>query len=235
MTSLPVANLADDHLGVKWRANGVTAGHFDADFSSALSVGVVGVFGANLTGSANWRIRLSAVSAGGAELLDTGQAAMDVAEGYGQAVHVLAAEIDARYLRIEFDDPGLATIGCFEIGAAWAGPVWQPARNYAYEASAGWVDPSTRSRSRGGQVYVDRRAAYRVAELQFRGLTRAELFASAFELDRVGIAASVLLVPDPDGPYRNREAILGTVAEVTPATRTAYDVFAKSWRIEERR
>jgi hypothetical protein len=235
VVSLPVANLADDHLAVKWRGNGVTAAYVDADFGSALPVGVVGVFGSNFTGTATWRILLSAVAAGAGELLDTGVMAMNVAAGYGQAVHMLAAEISARYLRLEFDDPGLASLGYFEIGAAWAGPVWQPARNYAYEASAGWVDPSARTKSRGGQVYVDRRAAYRVAELQFRGLTRAELFNSAFEIDRVGIASNVLLVPDPDGSYLNREAILGTVAEVTPATRTAHDVFAKTWRIEERR
>ena len=235
VATLPLAEIVSPHLSDKWQTDGATSAYLAADFGAVVAIGVVGLFGTNLSASATWRIRLSAIAPGGGELLDTGVVSMGVVAGYGQAVHVLSSAVNARYLRIDLDDPD-STAGFLQVGAAWAGPLWQPARNFAYGAAAGWRDDSVVSRSKGGQAYVDLRPRYRVAEVEFRFLTEAEAFEGAFEIDRlVGLAGNLLLVPDPGGPWQNRQALLGRLVDATEVQNAALKVFAKRYRLEERR
>ncbi len=235
VATLPLANVADPHLATKWRTTTTTA-FMAADWGAVQEIGVVGLFGSNFTAAATWRIRLSAVAAGAGELLDTGVVAAGVAAGYGQAVHVLAAAVNARYLRIDLADSGLAALGYFQIGAAWAGRLWTPERNFRYGAAPGWRDPSVKTLSRGGQAYVDLRDRIRAIEFELPALTEAELLDAAFEIDRVaGVGGNILFVPDPGAATQNRRAILGTLDAVEAAPMIAHDRFAHRYVVAERR
>lgn len=232
--ALPVENLINDHLAVKWRAQGAANQDIDLDFGSPLSIGAVGLFGTNLTAAATWRITMSTASQSGTDIHDSGTIPAAVVAGYGQAVHVLVADTSARYLRIRLDDAGNPD-GYVEAGLLFAGPLFRPQRNFSYGRAHGLVDPSVRSKSKGGQLYVDLRDKYRVQEFELRGLTEAEVHSDALEMDRIlGVSGNLLFVPDYESAFKNYDAIFGPISDATPPVHTRKPVFAKRYRIEER-
>lgn len=235
VSTLPLSNLQDDHVAVAYRSVDASDLTIDFDLGSALIIAVVGLFGCNLTAAATWRIMISAVSAGATDLYDGGAVAANVATGYGQMVQVLPAPVTGRYVRIVLSDAGVASAGYFQIGAAWIGDLWQPAKNFSYGQQFGRVDPSVKSKSRGGQLYIDVRDQYRTHQFSMDFLTEAEIFDETLELERVaGTGSNILWIPDPGGIYQNRQAIFGTLTDLSPAANPYFAVFSKAYQIEER-
>ncbi len=234
VSSLPVADLQSEHLSDIWRTSAAPPAWLGADFGAAVEIGVVGIFGTNLTPTATWRIRLSNVALGNGEVLDTGTIGAGVKAGYRQALHVPAAPLTARYARLDLDDAGLAGL-YVQAGRLWAGPLWRPARNFRYGAAPGRTDPSARTPSKGGQIWTDVRAQARAQEFELAALSEAELLDGPLEADRLaGIVKAVLFVPDPAAAEIGRRAVLGLIEDLTPAPLFAHDLYRKAYRIVER-
>ena len=96
------------------------------------------------------------VSAGGAELYDSGVLAMAVERGFDQWTLALEEAIGARYLRFAIADAE-NTDGHMDVGLAWAGDGFETTVNPDYGWAAGHDDPSPGQPTPGGQTYLDRR------------------------------------------------------------------------------
>lgn len=235
LSSLPINNLANPILAKVYRSSSSVSPTIDIDLGAARAAGVLGLFGHNLASGDTIRHMLSAVSAGGSELLDTGAVASGAQEGYAQSVKVLAASVNARYWRIEVNAPSLSpTPGYVEIGRAFIAAAWQPSRNFSFGSGEKWTDASLVAEAeRSGAEYIDLGPRRRERSFALEFMSAADRDQSR-ELDRLaGLTGQVLFIPDPNSADLQREAILGRLKEMSPIEVTHYSVFSRSFAIVE--
>jgi hypothetical protein len=234
-STLPSTNLKDKRVSKPWRALATTTS-VSCDFGSAVAVRVVAMLGCNLSSTDTWRIRLSAVSAGAGELLDTGAIASGVQAGYEQAVYLLAASVNARYLKIDIVATSRASIGTFDVGRLWAGSVWAPTIGIVIPWDEGWVDLSEAPRARrSGVRFNDEGAQYRTMNVSFEDLSDAERL-TALAIDQaVGKQDQVLFIPDSTAALAT-SAIMGRMPSIYPSQQRddVYPArFAKQFAFEQ--
>jgi hypothetical protein len=239
---LPVTNLQSDHLATKWRSAGSEDVAITADFGEALPVDTLGIFGTNFTAEAQWRVRLSSSAAHDGDVADSGLVAMDphirvdrrkksAPVSKSQALHLLAAPVTARYLKLDFADSGRSF---FEIGLAWAGTLWQTQRNFSYGEAPAVQDPSTTTTSVGGNDYTDLRPQKMTDTFSFGLMTDAEA-AIALEVDQaIGTACNFLWIRAPLSATRNRDCILGRQPQLSALPSVAHDRRSRQYQIAER-
>lgn len=236
VSTLPVANIADRKVQKAWRSGNATASWFGADLRTATSLGVIGLFGMNIAAADTVRIRLSNVAVGNNELLDTTALASNVAAGYGQYVYVPVAPITARYLRVDINAPSRASQGNFDVGRAWAGPVWTPPINFSLGYGEQFNDGSSVLKApRSGARFVDEGAVWRSFDMTFDWLDDADRI-DALEIDRVcGKRGQLLFVPDTAGDLVRRP-LLGALTETSKVIENVAvfpPAYSKSYSIEQ--
>jgi hypothetical protein len=258
--ALPAGNLADRQLARVARSLGVDpAGtRFLATFERPVPVSFVALWRHNMTQSGRWRVRLGRDALGMDADYDTGLCdawpeAMPFGAGewgefqwggkldpeeaatYGVAAfHLPPSSVMARWLRVDLDDPENPA-GYLQAARLFAGPVWRPSINMQYGWSIRQVDESRRTRSRGGQTYVDLVPRYRRLSFALDHLGIDEMFANAYELDRLkGVAGDLIVIPDPDERrHLHRQAILGALADTSPIEQRVFGLYAKTFTVEE--
>lgn len=141
---------------------------------------------------------------------------------------------EARFAQLDLYDASNAD-GYIEAGRVFLGPVYEPTINMDEGFSLGWVDPSTRERSRGGQLWVDQRRKYRRMRFNLGFLERDEMLANPFELDRaLGLSRTLIAMLDPgDAVNGERLTIYGNLAELTDVQHVRDDIYAKPFILEE--
>ncbi len=230
VATLPAANITDPVIQKVWQTQAASA-FFQFDFGSALSVGLLALFGCSFGSSDTVRHRLSASTPGGGDLLDTGAVASGVQSGYGVHVYKLSAAVNARYWRCD-----IAASAVFQVGRAWAGPFWSFARNFAPGYAEMREDLSVVTvAERSAVEYVDLGPQFRIVEFNLAQMSTADRD-EARDLERLaGRNAQVVLVPDPGSATVAKEAIIGRVALMTPiiTPREVSNLYAKSFRIRE--
>ena len=229
----PVEHIGDVHLSKQWRTNASNSSHFVADQGAAKSFESLFVGGTNLTSVATMRIRVSTTDATGAagDVLDTGSISAAIDNDYGTIAYFPAAAASGRYFRLDLADTSLSDL---QIGRVHAGLLWTPARNHQFPLDISWEDPSTRTRSKGGQIHIDERSKFRVIEFVLGFLSETQMMANAFDIDRVhGSSKEVLIVPDPASTYLSETAIWGLM-DTTRITNAGLNVWRKRYRVEER-
>lgn len=236
--SLPAANLVSQHRADRWRTVGASDAWLQADFGAPVTIGIVALFGSNLTATGQWRVRLGS-SAGAGDVHDSGVIAAGVQAGYGQALYLpdpaITGVLSARHLRIDLSDAAVSIDGYHEAGFAWAGPLWSPARNYSYGWAGGWRDPSVITKSRGGQAWVDELPKFRTINLRFDWLTESEASDGFLELQRLaGVTKNIVAVPKPDGAQRARQTVHGLMQSLSEPIETKHDLFSSWLPVEER-
>jgi len=236
VASLPASNLANPIVARPWRTSGTVSSYVEIDLGSAQAVQLLALAG--LTGLATTdtiRARLSAVSAGAGELLDTTAAAGNVADGYGIWTHFLTAAVSPRYIRFDINAASLSDQGYFDVGRAWAGPALQPARSYSFGAEFGWRSASRVSEAlRSGAVYPDARFKRRFARIELAALTEAEARDELLEMQRLaGLTSQVVLIPTPGSSRQPVEAILGYLRDLAPLRHRLPFLWAVPLEIEE--
>jgi hypothetical protein len=241
LTTLPVSNTQIEHLAQLFRTqSSVTTVTIRADFASACAFDVFAALGTNLTPGATHRLTLSNVSVGAAELLDTSTISASVVTGYPQVYYVLASTISARYASWTFtcSSPTVspASVSAYlQFGRIFAASKWTPGVNLQYGWAMGWVDPSRKTKSRGGQTYADTLNKYRVIDLTIDYETEADLYGTALEIDRIaGTTNDILVMRDHEGVYRSQQAVFGMIMELSPIINTNFEIFQKRYVIEER-
>jgi hypothetical protein len=240
---LPAGNLIVDHLSTKWRSAPGTAADLTFDLGAPKAVRAIGVFGSNLTTSAQWSIRLSSTGAHAGDLYNSGALATagfvvvnEVLErDISQAALILPAAINARYAKISLSDAGLAAVNYVEAGAVWVGDLWQPTWTRTWGAMDGLRDEAEANYSQGGQKYVTKAEVQRVSQFTLDHLTDAERYGPIADIDRrAGRRENILLVPSPNQAYQNDDAIFGTLSALAPVTRRNVNMRQRKFEIEER-
>ncbi len=230
---LDAANLADATIATPWQTAGVTTSWVEADAGAAVSWGVVGLFGGNLTAAATWAIKLG-TAAGASDVYSSGVLAAGAAPGYRQAVLVLPALYSARFLHIDLVDPTNPD-GFLRVGGAFAGGYFQPLHNFAFGQQETMSDETKISTTRGGQEYPTVGPMRRRQDFTLPALTEAEKYNAVLEIERVaGIRGNVLWIPNPASAYLNKQAIFGRIAVSSPVTRANLRYHSKAYTITER-
>lgn len=231
-SNMPVANLTTIDLTERWRSGSTNSSYLTADLGSALACRAFGLFGTNLTSAATIRVRASNTDFTTGDLLDTGTVSAGVDNGLGALINIFSADVTARYWRADLADSSLSYL---EAGRAFLGPLWYPGRNFTYGKGITWEDGSEIDEHRTGAVFVNPGARRRVLAFDLRGLTRAEAYDQAFELDRTqGLTAELLAILDPaDSTYLTRRAVWGVLRRATPIRLEALNRYAKRYEVRE--
>lgn len=140
----------------------------------------------------------------------------------------------ARFIEIDFFDE--ANVDSYiEGGRLMVSSAWVPSINMQYPFAIQFVDDSRRSRSRGGQPFVDIVNKYRRQKLRFAGLERNEIFATIYEIQRIqGVGLPILVIPDPDDMVNlHRLTVYGSLAATGDIHLDVADLWAAEITIEE--
>lgn len=225
----PVSNLQQSHVVRQWIGMGAGSDYLIADLGSLQSLDSIALIGVDAdTG----RVRVSSVDSSGAtgDLYDSGSVAVSAA--YRQIVSLLSAAVSGRYVRIDLTRTSGDPV---QAGRLFVGLRTQFSINYSFDWGKGWVDPSIRTRTAGGQTQVFDRTAYRTVDVVFGFLSRTQRYGIVEDIDRnCGLKRDVLLIEDPDSDNLARDTIWGLASELTPVVQPQLDTFSKQYKIEER-
>lgn len=230
-TTLPITNLATDQgqASAAWQCPSV-AGWFSVTLAAAGPLRAFGLFRTNLTAAATLQVRVWATGdSNSAPMFDTGVQPAGVLPGYGQAVVIAPGVLTGRLVRFDISDPANPD-GHLNIPLAFAGPCWQPERNFGYASS--------NTRDAGGTVTVTRSGAELVRndwqrrgfDLSMSAITpREELIRDQLEIyARRG--ANVLFVQNPLSSLLASQTVFG---RLTPTAAYGYannSALTRTWR-----
>lgn len=229
--SLSVSNLQNVHVATPWRSQTVPTWAM-TDLLEDRAVNVVALFGTNGLASTEIMVRASNDPSFATSLYDSGWIAGAIDPAFQSFIHILAESVTARYVRVDIRDDALEW---FDAGRQFIGLGYRPPINFSWGRARGYRDPSVKTQSLGGQLYIDIRPKLRRLSLNFSTIRDA---ASSFfeDLDRVnGIAVDVLLCQNEQSANLGRDTIFGTVSAMTDIVAAANDVNSKSYVIEERK
>ncbi len=147
-------------------------------------------------------------------------------------IHCPDTEQSFRYWRIDMAD---AEITYLDVGRLYLAKAFMPAVNMDYGVSDGFIDPSSLSRTVSGKVIPNERPKYRFAEFRLSFASQSEMYDTAYEIDRLrGTTRDVLFVNDPaDLPMLQRRTVCGLMKSLSPVVNSYFQLFEKSYRIEE--
>lgn len=189
------------------------------DLGSARSIGVVAIGPHNLSPSAQWRIKCSAVTAGATDGHDSGVLPCWYIDPRPRAyvMHVLPRDINARYLRIELADElnpdGLVEAARLFVGAGLRVEHGDGVRGYAHGIS----DPSDVLAMDSGSKAFGRRLPVRSQRLVLPLMSMQEGDVMYDLMLSAGLVGEVLWAPDASDPARSqRYGFLGTFRELSP-------------------
>lgn len=259
-SSLPLANLRDRQLTRLARSTDALAAStaIDCDFGQGRTISFIALLRHNLGQAGQWRIRLGDDPAYATSLYDSEQidiwptihpfgvglwgefvwggklTAADAATYGNSGYLVLPQPVFARRLKIELFDAGNPA-GYVQAGRLIAGPAWQPAINLQYGWHLAQVDESKKTRSRGGQTYVDIVPRFRRLTFDLAHMSRDEAWGYAYELDRLkGIGGDLLIMVDPANlTHLHRQTVYGTLTESSAIANPQYGLFTKPFTVEE--
>lgn len=134
-------------------------------------------------------------------------------------MHVGSADVLGRYIKVELDFTD-NTDGWVDIGHVVAAPILRPRYNVSRGVQVPfYVDPSTKTRARGGPMFADRRKAYRTTRMQLEHLDRSETYGGFFEMVReLGVTRPFFFIYDTDAPAAilPKQSFMAVAESITP-------------------
>lgn len=230
--TLPATNVQTADIARRWRSVEAGAAALILDLGSSKALDTVAVMGTTMSAAGTARVRVSSIDTSGlsGDIHDSG--ALAVSATYGQVVHLIAAPVTGRYVRIDFVDPDAAYI---EAGRLLVAPRKQFAINFAYNWQVTTTDRSIISKSRGGQTLVWQDNLYRTVELPFEQIVESDRHDFIETIERAnGAHSDVLLTVDPASADLARDSVWGLIVGSTPIVNPSPDRFSKQYKIEER-
>jgi hypothetical protein len=233
--AMPVTNLQNEHVAVKWRGTGGTTDNFTATWSANQTADTFAIMGLGSTFLATGTVRLQLTSSGGAtgDVYDSTVTAGIVDPKYGYAIHLLTPKT-FRSAKWTFSQAGASYI---EAGRGLVSVRTEVTFNYAPGAQRSRVSNSRKTKSRGGQTYVDRSTFNpRVEEMTFGWIDETQRWALHEEIDLNNLDhTDVLLIKDTASTNLGRDSIWG-LADPSPVIQpfNLATLYSKSYRIEER-
>ena len=149
-------------------------------------------------------------------------------------VWISDAGVIARYVRVEILDANNVN-GFFEAGRCYVSSAYQPTFNPSYGLVNEFVDNSKKTRSRGGQVYVDVVPKFRRMTLTFELVNEHEAHNTVQEIGRIrGSAGDLIVILDPqDTNHAMRQSIYGQFSDYGGIEYSRFNDHRTTWVIEE--
>lgn len=205
----PAANLQDLLLSRVWRtATSTTSDAIQFDFGSSTPIGMVALFGTNLTAAADIVVKLSNTNSTGDGTVHTSSTLNTADTTYRSFVYFLTAA-SARYVRIEISDSSLSFL---EAGRLVIGNPFTPTYGLAFGLSRGYERAASLTRSAGGQQWLTVDYNQQVWAAEFRALTEAETNANFAAIQQYsGQFKDILICRDTASSSLPRDTIFGTI------------------------
>jgi hypothetical protein len=198
--ALPLSNALDSQPRVRARYAPATGISIFADFGANVSVGCVAFISTTLGlsgGTPTVRAQVSDDAGFGTAAWDTGTvaASTDAAAG-GNVILVAPANVTARFMRVEIDDPEASFL---DLGRIVAGPLWRPAYAPAYGMGEGRqiLDRRDRNPHTGAEFPVAAVVNPRQASFTLPLISRAEAITEWRSMvATLGATGDALWIPD---------------------------------------
>lgn len=230
--ALGVTNLANDSGSADqgWQSPDTTA-WVNLQLSAVDTFQAFGVFRTNLSSGASIRWRVwSGTSVQNAPVYDSTQVPANVAASYCQSVLFLPSPVTGQMVQVDISDPSNPD-GFLNVPLAYAGPVWQAARNFDPNSSTGRTVQSTKTVTRGGGVVIRNDWVKRTFTLSLSGIRAAEVWSKVMDADLYARRGNNLLfIPDPADPQINLTAIFGEVEPQSEVTYPNRVIEARGWK-----
>lgn len=248
-SGLGANRLKDPQARKRWRTgSGVTNANVTFDMGSAGEIGVIafaqpsdaGYYNADMqavgfmTATDTVRHQLDVLTPGLGNVYDSGTVNGNWKEGYGCHAMVLPAPMTARYLKSTFNAASLVGVtGYLDMGLAWAGPAWTPAKNMQYGFNWAWQDNSTlTSVETSGLDFVRIGARRRSVAFSFDAMDATEAGAITQMSRLVATSRQVLFIPDPDDLINEfNQPIIGRLVDSNPISLPSYGIYTKSFTL----
>lgn len=240
---LPLTNLQERELHVVARSSDALAAStkIRIDLGVARSVGVLALFGHNLTAAATvqWK---GGTSAGATDVYNPGALPMSFAavtaedrEGINfPVITVPTAAQNARYWDCDIVDTANPD-GFVQIGRLWIAAAYKPTANMAVGAELGLESDTEVKVTDGGASVINEKPVRRAARFVLPRLEVSEAFGSPWKIQRLaGMARQVLFVfDDADTTLLHERSFLGLMRELSALEWVSSDRTAMAFEIVE--
>jgi len=190
VTGLPDDNAVHAFVARVWRTTGDAAEWIKFDMGSAKKITMVAIFGHNLTSGAT-----VTVEANSSDSWTT--PAYTGAITWNELALVKFLDQTHRWWRITFADAANPD-GYIEIGRICAGEYVEPAVNVTEEVIRTVADPSNAEEAEGRQGWYYEKPKYRVCQVKFTGIARAQQDQLETMFRAVGNTRPMVFALDPD-------------------------------------
>jgi hypothetical protein len=230
--SLPVRNLKDPFLSPRVWQFEATKAWFQADFTTAKSMALVGLHGTTLTSAAKWRIQAWS----GATLLhDTGSTLVTIGtSGFykGRCVYKMPAGIVGTSLRVTIED---LTTPLIRVGrATLMAKLFEPKHNYTVGITTEFPDTHRFTRTDAANNWKTPGKVWKAHALTFPAVLEQEVKDHLEPLGLLGRGTDVILLYDRSSSNLSRDSFFGEVTETLNLTKIFYQRYEAPMRIEER-
>lgn len=170
------------------------------------------------------------------EWIDGRLTAEDAAGVVNPWMYVAPSAQIGRYLDIQLDFRNNPS-GYIDLGQIVASPALTSDKNISYGVSPPfYVDPSTKTRAKGGPQFADKRRQYRAARMQFDWLGTMELYGGFYEfVRRYGLTQPFFFIYDSDADpvLRQKQCFMCTAEEIAPPTNTSLRIHTLALALTE--
>lgn len=205
VVSVPAINLKDQQKSKVWRTTSVADQNVTFDFGAPVSISEFLMTSHNLTSGAVITILGNTSNSWGSPTFS-----QTVTWHRLMMIKRFAVQ-NLQWWRIRIQDAG-NTAGFLEVGRMFLGSYYSPALNYSWDWQRILNDPSTKTRSLGGQESVNLKQHFRTysINLSHENLTDMDAIESMF--DEIGIGKDIFIAFDYD-KYPNKETVYGKLTD----------------------
>lgn len=209
-------------------------GYIEVDLGSVQLIDFVALMGMDAT-SGTARVRFAADYADLTTTPDYDSGTISLVVGDVQTLNSFyhkATATSARYARIDFTTTNASYV---DIGRLYVGKAFQPTYNMNYGEGQGFDDQSEKRYTKSGRLESNRKPKRRVQEFTLSFGSMAEMYGALYDIDNhVGTTGDLLFIADiEDATYLQKRSIYGTMAATNPIVNNYFNLFEKTYRIEE--
>lgn len=215
ISSLPLSNLKTDDIQEVFRGTATSAAGpqvINVDLGAIKTVGCIALINCNLFAPVvTVEITLSTNDPNGV----TGMTYSATVQGipdpvYNKFVHFIEPQAEARYVLIWMQNIPVPP----EAGRLVIGETWAPTRDMRYGFEPLWRDFSVRSRSLGGNEFIDVRPRQRGYRFTILGLSESEAQEQVDRLNLMrGIGRDILVCRNKDSSDMGRDTVWGLLEQ----------------------
>ncbi|WP_339863173.1 hypothetical protein [Paremcibacter congregatus] len=211
----------------------------EVDLGAAQSVNVIAALFTNLPADATWEIRAAATQAGlatGTIIQATAAFQMDAfprGDGRSHGLVYLSAPVSFRWWKITLTG-GTVPGGKLRMGRLFIGKAFTPTYNQSYGGGYRYISTTSYAAAKSGAVIPNPGAAPREYQAKLGYLTEAEAMTELYDIQELaGDRTPVLVLPDHQNPYAQRNLMYGFISIREPVLKAAFNTFVSVIKVTE--